>query len=60
MVRKYKREMLKKELDTNKINKEFHKRYGYIPNVTKYNQKLIDRLKKKIRKLRRKKAKERV
>lgn len=51
MIRKFKRDMLKKELGTNDISKEFHNRYGYKPNITKQELKLKDRLKQKIRKL---------
>lgn len=50
MIRKFKREMLKKELGTNNISEEYHKRYGYKPNVTKQELKLLDRLKRKAQK----------
>lgn len=51
MIRKYKRDMLKKELGTNDISEEFHRRYGNKPNITKQELKLADRLKKKLKKL---------
>ena len=51
MLRKLKREMLKRELGTNNISEEFHKRYGYTPNVNKNKMKLLERLKKKLRKI---------
>lgn len=51
MIRKYKRDMLKKELGTNDISEEFHRRYGSKPNVTKQELKLADRLKKRLKKL---------
>lgn len=56
MIRKFKREMLKRELGTNDINEEFHKRYGSKPNVSKNEIKLMDRLKRKLRKLAHKEA----
>lgn len=54
MVRKFKRERLKSELGTNKISNEFHKRYGYEPNVSKQDLKFIERMKRKAKKLLRK------
>ena len=51
MLRKVRRNSLKEELGTNKIRGEFHRRYGYKPNITKQKLKLIDRLNKKIKKL---------
>lgn len=51
MIRKFKRIMLKKELGSNDISEEFHKRYGYKPNITKQELKLKHRLKRKLKKL---------
>ena len=56
MIRKYKREMLKKELGTNDISEEFHRRYGSKPNITKQELKLAARLKARLRKLVHKRA----
>lgn len=58
-IRKIKRNQLKKELGTNNIADEFHKRYGEKPNVNKGKVKLLERLKRKLRKLAHKKARER-
>lgn len=49
-IRKFKREQMKRELGTNKISNEFHKRYGYKPNITKQGLKFIERMKRKVRK----------
>ena len=38
--RKIKRKMLKNELGTNEISKEYHNRYGYKPNITELDLKL--------------------
>lgn len=38
--RKIKRKMLKNELGTNEISEEYHKRYGYKPNISKLDLKL--------------------
>lgn len=54
MIRKFKRMMLKKELGTNEIQEEFHKRYGHKPNITKLDIKLKTRKEKTKRKARRK------
>lgn len=51
MIRKIKRNILKKELGTNNISDEYHKRYGYKPNITKQELKLKNRLKKALIKL---------
>ena len=59
MIRKIKRNQLKNELGTNNISEEFHKRYGEKPNADKGKVKLLDRLKRKLRKLAHKKARER-
>ena len=59
MIRKIKRNQIKQELGTNDISREFHKRYGEKPNVDKGKVKLLDRLKRKLRKLAHKKARER-
>ena len=59
MIRKIKRNQLKNELGTNNISREFHKRYGEKPNVDKTQVKLLDRIKRKLRKLAHKKARER-
>ena len=48
-MRKFKREMLRRELGTNNIRNEWHKRYGHKPNVRKSEKKLKDRILKKIR-----------
>lgn len=56
MIRKFKREMLKKELGTNNISEEFHNRYGNKPNVNKNDLKLAERLRRKLKKLAHKKA----
>ena len=56
MVRKIKRDMLKKELGTNKISEEFHLRYGYKPNRDKKVLKGFFRWLKKKRKNAHKKA----
>jgi len=57
LFRKFKREQLKKELGTNNIAEEFHKRYGYKPNKSKLDIKLELRKQHKKRKERRKKSK---
>lgn len=49
MLRKIIRNSLKKELGTNSIREEFHRRYGHQPNVSKL------RLKEKAREDKRKK-----
>lgn len=59
MIRKIKRNQIKQELGTNNISKEFHRRYGETPNVSKGQFKLLERLKRKLRKLAHKKARER-
>lgn len=56
MIRKIKRNILKQEMGTNKINREWHRRYDYKPNVSKGELKLLKRLKKHLRKLAHKKA----
>lgn len=38
--RTIKRNILKNELGTNKISEEYHKRYGYKPNITELDLKL--------------------
>ena len=50
MIRKIKRNILKKELGTNNISDAYHERYGYKPNITKQELKLKDRLKKALMK----------
>lgn len=56
MIRKIRRNILKKEMGTNNINSEWHKRYGYKPNVSKGELKLLERIKKGLRKLAHKKS----
>lgn len=56
MIRQFRRNILKNEIGTNKINNEWHRRYGYKPNVNKEEIKLLERLKRKLRKLAHKKA----
>ena len=51
MIRKIKRNILKKELGTNNISDAYHERYGYKPNITKQELKLKSRLKKALIKL---------
>lgn len=50
IIRRFQREQLKHELGTNKINNEWHKRYGYTPNVGKLEKKIFERFKKKLNK----------
>ena len=56
MIRKIKRNILKKELGTNNISDAYHERYGYKPNITKQELKLKSRLKKALMKLAYKKS----
>ena len=56
MIRKIKRDMLKRELGTNNISEEFHLRYGYKPNKDKKVLKGFFRWLKKKRKNAHKKA----
>lgn len=56
ILRKYKRNILKKELGTNEISDEFHNRFGYHQNITKQELKLKERLLRRLRKLAHKKS----
>lgn len=56
MIRKYKRDMLKKELGTNDISEVFHMKYGEKPNIKKSVLKTFGRWLKKKRKEAHKKA----
>ena len=57
MLRQIKRNKLKQELKSNDINYEYHKRYGYTPNITKKELTLMEKVKKRIEKLKRKNRK---
>lgn len=56
MTRKYKMDMLKKELGTNGISEVFHMKYGEKPNIKKSVLKTFGRWLKKKRKEAHKKA----
>lgn len=49
--RKTRRNILRKELGSNNISEEYHKRYGHYPQKSKSDLKVIERLKKRLRKL---------
>jgi hypothetical protein len=58
-LRQIKRNKLKQEMGSNNINEEYHKRYGYTRNITKKELTLMEKIKKKIDKLKRKSRKAR-
>lgn len=57
--RKIKRNILKNELGTNEISEEYHKRYGYKPNISKLDLKLKARKERAKKKENYKKARQR-
>lgn len=46
-TRSIKREQLKNQIGSNDINNIYHERYGYQPNITKFDKKVAKRKKRK-------------
>ena len=50
MIRKFKREQIKEEINSNKIADIYHERYGYKPNKSKMELKVEKRAIEKVKK----------